>query len=120
MGDLREQLCFARSINYFAKHLAGHDAVYNLESVGIDIIDPELRLQTFAHILKSAREDRGFVAEVLQRPDQPMGAIVEPHASVPPPRVLTRGDRPATRPVARKLSWKFSSPRIARSVISAT
>ena len=71
------QLRLARAVDDRSQHLAGDDAVADVERVGVQVIDAQTLLQHAAEEREAAGEDRGLVAEAAQRRDQPLGAVGE-------------------------------------------
>lgn len=76
-GDLAEELGFAGAIDDVGFDEAGDFAVFDVEVVGVDVVDAEALLEVASEEGESAGEDGGFVAKELEGRDELFGAFDE-------------------------------------------
>jgi len=77
VGDLREEVGLAVSVDDGRNDAAGNDAVDDFKLVGVDVIDAEALLEMAREEGESAGEDSGFVAEEAEGADEAFRAIGE-------------------------------------------
>ena len=66
LGDELQQFGFAASVHDFAHVASRQFAVFNLEFVGVDVINVIFAFQVVAEISESTRKDGDFVAILFQ------------------------------------------------------